>query len=50
MKSGAVLNQDVRDRECASSRAHWERLLRDYYALLEQDPHCLDYLEQETWR
>lgn len=50
MKSGAVLNQDVRDRECASSRAHWDGLLRDYYALLEQDPHCLDYLEQETWR
>lgn len=42
--AGRSFSADQRARECDYLRRRWDRLLRDYYSILEHDEHALDHL------
>lgn len=42
--SGGTFSAEHRTSECNYLKRRWDRLLRDYYTLLEHDEHALDHL------
>ncbi|MDT9547362.1 MAG: radical SAM protein [Chlorobium sp.] len=45
--SGGTFSAEHRSSECDYLKKRWDRLLRDYYTLLEQDEHALDHLAKK---